>query len=231
MVVQRKVRVHSGEHCRRQPDRRAVADDDDVPGEGVVVEEAHSQVGEHRHVPVQDVVAALATGQRHVELAAVPPLVDGVELGDGVVVVAVFQLPDLRLVDASDLVSEHVEFSADNGRRLRRPQGHRVREQSPAAPDPGRTPGPDRGPTAVSAAPGGRVSNLRSTLASDWPCRSSTRRPLTALTPRRSLPASPPAARPASASLRPGAVARSQRPARSARTRGNARPRSDGAAP
>ncbi|CNH27056.1 Uncharacterised protein [Mycobacterium tuberculosis] len=106
-----------------------MADHDDVAGEVVVVEITHAQVGEHRHVPVQDVVASFAAGQRHVELAVMPPFVDGVESGDGLVVVAVFQLADLRLVDADDLVGGNAECGADDGGRLRRPDGHGVREQ------------------------------------------------------------------------------------------------------
>ena len=129
MVIQRKVCVHPGEHRRGQPDRGAVADDDDVAVEVVVVEVAHAQVGEHRHVSVQDLVACLATRQWYVEIAVVPSFVDGVECGDRVVVVAVFQLPDLHLVNAGDLVGQHVELSADDGGRLRGPDGHRVREQ------------------------------------------------------------------------------------------------------
>ena len=59
-----------------------------------------------------------------------PALVDGVELRDGVVVVAVLQIADLNLVDAVDFACGHAQFGADLGRRLRGPAGDRVQQQT-----------------------------------------------------------------------------------------------------
>ncbi len=134
-MVQREVGLDAGEHGGRQPDRRAVADDHDVAVEIVVVQVAQPQLGEHRQVAVQHLAAGFAAGQRHLELAAVPPLVVGVKPRDRLVVVAFFQPPDLPLVDAAQLDGRQRKLPADHRRGLRGPGGHRVREHGrPARP-------------------------------------------------------------------------------------------------
>ena len=73
-----------------------------------------------------------------IEVAIVPTLVDRVELGDGVVVVAVLQFAGLHLVDALRLGGGQPHFGGDLGGGLRGPASHRVHQQArPAGPAPG----------------------------------------------------------------------------------------------
>src|SRR5690606_7533101 len=97
MVVDGELAVDAGAHGGHQPDRGAVADDDDAAVERGVVEEAHPQPVQHRHVAVQDVVPALPAGHGQVQVAVVPAPVDRVELVVGGLVGAVLELTDLDL--------------------------------------------------------------------------------------------------------------------------------------
>ena len=79
-----------------------MADHDDVGLPVPVIEVAQPQFGDRRQVAVQYVVATLPAGHRGRQVPLVPALVDRVELGDRIVVVAVLQVPGLHLVNAFD---------------------------------------------------------------------------------------------------------------------------------
>ncbi|BBC68923.1 hypothetical protein MMRN_58190 [Mycobacterium marinum] len=110
---------------------------------------------------------ALTARQRDIQLAAMPPLVDGVEFRDGLVITAVFQLADLYLVNADHLVGRDGQFGGDHLGRLRRPSSDRVHQHggtNQTAAREGLCLLPAR---RVNSAPGGSVSKRRSTLLTD----------------------------------------------------------------
>ena len=75
-----------------------------------------------------------------------PLLVDRLELGDRLVVVAVLEVAHLNLVDALEFVGVHAEFAGDLARRSGRPAAPPSARSSPAgASGRGRTRGPVRG--------------------------------------------------------------------------------------
>jgi hypothetical protein len=65
-----------------------------------------------------------------VEFALTPPLIDGGELRDGVVVSAILKIAGLYLVYPADFTCGHGELGADLDRGLRRPSGDRVQKQA-----------------------------------------------------------------------------------------------------
>ena len=116
-------------------------------------------------------------GHRQVQIALVPALVDGLELLDRRVVVAVLQIADLNLVDAFEFVGVQAEFATDLARRSARPA--RATECATIADAVRPVAGEGAGLFAAEVGqlrPGGRVSSRRSTLPCDWPCRTSTSR-------------------------------------------------------
>ena len=126
MMVKDKAALNTRQCRASKPDRRAVADHDDVIRPARVVKVPQSQVAQHRQISVKNIAATLAAGHGDTEFALAPALIDAGELRDGGIIGSILQITRLHLVDSVDFASAHGEFITDLISCLRRPPGDRV---------------------------------------------------------------------------------------------------------